>query len=67
MFRRLRAAGEPIRPRMLRMTGPGEAETLAGLLTRVAGALAAEAVPVGGPDTSHSSGDEPCTTASRRY
>ena len=67
MFRRLRTAGEPVRARMLRTLGPGEAETLAGLLTRVAGALATEAVPVGGPDAFHSSGDETCTTASRRY
>ena len=57
-FRQLWAAGEPIRARMLGTLQPGEAETLVGLLTRVAEALAAEAVPVGGPGSSHSSGDE---------
>ena len=43
---------------MLGTLEPGEAETLVGLLTRVAEALAAGAVPVGGPEFSHSSGDE---------
>jgi DNA-binding MarR family transcriptional regulator len=57
-FRKLWAVGEPIRERMLGALGPGEAETLVGLLTRVAEALAAEAVPVGGPESSHSFGDE---------
>ena len=57
-FRQLWEAGEPIRAQMVGALRPGEAETLVGLLTRVAGALAAEAVPVGGPGSSHSSGDE---------
>lgn len=51
-------AGEPIRAAMLGALGPGEAELLVGLLTRVAEALASEAVPVGGPVFTHSSGDE---------
>ena len=58
-FRRLWAAGEPIRARMLGALEPGEAETLVGLLARVAGALAPEAVPVGGPASSHPPEDEP--------
>ena len=57
-FQRLWAVGEPIRVRMLGALEPGEAETLVGLLTRVAAALAVAAVPVGGPTSSHSSGDE---------
>jgi DNA-binding MarR family transcriptional regulator len=57
-FRRLWTAGEPIRARMLGALGPGEAETLVGLLTRVAAALAVDVDPVGAPTTSHSSGDE---------
>jgi DNA-binding MarR family transcriptional regulator len=57
-FGKLWAAGEPIRAGMLGALRPGEAETLVGLLSRVAQALAAEAVPVGGQGSSHSSGDE---------
>ena len=57
-YGKLWAAGEPIRAGMLGALGTGEAEVLVGLLTRVADALAAEAVPVGGPGSSHSSGDE---------
>jgi DNA-binding MarR family transcriptional regulator len=57
-YRRLWTAGESIRARMLGALQPGEAETLVRLLTRVAEALAAEAVPVDGPGISHSSGDE---------
>jgi DNA-binding MarR family transcriptional regulator len=57
-FGKLWAAGEPIRAGMFGALGPGEAETLVGLLTRVAEALAADAVPVGGLGSSHSSGDE---------
>src|SRR5688572_17043829 len=48
-FGKLWAAGEPIRAGMLGALGPGEAATLVGLLSRVAEALAAEAVTVGGP------------------
>jgi hypothetical protein len=44
---------------MHRTLGPGEAETLVGPLTWVAKALVAEAVPIGGPRTSQSSGDQP--------
>jgi DNA-binding MarR family transcriptional regulator len=56
---KLWAAGEPIRAGMHAVLRPGEAETLVGLLTRVAGALAPEAVPPGGPDSSFSSsGDD---------
>jgi DNA-binding MarR family transcriptional regulator len=57
-FGKLWAAGEPIRAGILGALRPGEAETLVGLLSRVAEALAAEAVPVGGLRSSHSSGDE---------
>jgi DNA-binding MarR family transcriptional regulator len=57
-FGKLWAVGEPIRARMLGTLEPGEAESLVGLLTRVAGVLTAEAVAVGGPGSSHSSGDE---------
>ena len=58
-FRRLWAAGEPIRAQMLGALRPGEAETLVRLLGRVAEALNAECVPVGGPTSSHSPEDEP--------
>jgi DNA-binding MarR family transcriptional regulator len=57
-YQRLWDAGEPIRAGMLGALQPGEAEALVGLLTRVAGVLAAEAAPVGGPGSSLSSGDE---------
>jgi DNA-binding MarR family transcriptional regulator len=53
------AAGEPVRAGLLAALDPGEAETLVGLLTRAAGALAADAVPAGGPGSSHPSGDQP--------
>jgi hypothetical protein len=43
---------------MLGALRSGEAETLVRLLKQVAEALAVKAVPVGGPDSSHSSGDE---------
>lgn len=52
------AAGEPIRAGMLKALTPDEADTLVGLLTRVAGALAAEAAPAGGPGSSHPSEDD---------
>jgi DNA-binding MarR family transcriptional regulator len=58
-FRQLWTAGEPIRAQMLGALAPGEAETLVRLLTRVAEALNAESVPVGGPTSSHSPEDEP--------
>ena len=58
VFGKLWAVGEPIRAGMLGALRPGEAEMLVGLLTRVAEALAAEPVPVGGPGSTHSSGDE---------
>jgi DNA-binding MarR family transcriptional regulator len=58
-FRRLWTAGEPIRARMLGALQPGEAEALVRLLGRVAEALNAECVPVGGSTSSHSPGDEP--------
>ena len=57
-FGKLWAAGDPIRAGMVGALGPCEAETLVGLLTRVAEALAADAVAVGGPGSSHSSRDE---------
>ena len=52
-FRRLWAAGEPIRARMLGALRPGEAETLVGLLTQVAEVLNAEYVAIGGSASSH--------------
>ena len=52
-LKRLWAAGEPIRVQMLGALGPDEAETLVGLLSRVAGALNPDSVPVGGSTSSH--------------
>src|SRR5881398_1161515 len=49
VFRQLWVAGDPIRARLLGALEPGEAETLVRLLARVATALNAESVPVGGP------------------
>src|SRR5262245_46775871 len=46
-FRRLWAAGEPIRAQMLGALRPGEAETLVRLLGHVAEALNTESTPVG--------------------
>ncbi|MBA4067623.1 MAG: MarR family transcriptional regulator [Isosphaera sp.] len=46
-YRRLWAAGKPVRAGIVGALRPGEEETLVGLLTRVAAALAAEAVPAG--------------------
>ena len=57
-YRRLWAAGRPVRAGMVAALGPGEADTLAQLLTRVAAGLAAEAVTAGGPGPSHLSGNE---------
>jgi DNA-binding MarR family transcriptional regulator len=59
VFRRLWTAGEPIRARMLGALRPGEAETLVRLLARVAEALSAEPITVGGSTSSDSPGDEP--------
>jgi len=47
VYRRLWTAGEPVRAQMLGALQPGEAETLARLLERVAEALNAECVPAG--------------------
>jgi DNA-binding MarR family transcriptional regulator len=58
VFRRLWAAGEPVRDRMLGALTPDEADVLAGLLTRVAESLNADGVPVGGQASSHSPEDE---------
>jgi DNA-binding MarR family transcriptional regulator len=58
-YRRLWAAGESIRARMLGALRPGEAETLARLLGQIAKALNLGCVPACRPDSSHSSGDEP--------
>jgi DNA-binding MarR family transcriptional regulator len=57
-FRAAWAAGEPIRQRMLGALSPGEAETLVGLLARVAEALNADGAPGGGPASPHSPEDE---------
>ncbi|MDE3164797.1 MAG: MarR family transcriptional regulator [Acidobacteriota bacterium] len=53
-FRKLWTAGEPIRAQMFGSLRPDEADTLVGLLTRVAEALIAECVPVGGSNSVHS-------------
>lgn len=47
-FRTLWAAGEPIRAEMLEVLRPAEADTLIGLLARVAAALDSERSTVGG-------------------
>ena len=54
-FRQLWTAGEPVRARMLGSLRPDEAETLVGLLARVAEALNAECAPGGGSTSFHSS------------
>jgi DNA-binding MarR family transcriptional regulator len=54
-FRKLWAAGDPVRAKMLDALTPGEAETLLALLTRVADALAPDRVPA---TTSHSPEDD---------
>ena len=56
-FRKLWTAGEAIRERMFGSLLPDEAEALVGLLTRVAEALGAEGVPVGGSISFHSQED----------
>jgi DNA-binding MarR family transcriptional regulator len=53
VFKRLWTAGEPIRAQMLGALDPTEAETLVGLLSRVAGALDPESVGVGGSTHPH--------------
>jgi DNA-binding MarR family transcriptional regulator len=57
-FRQLWAAGEPIREQMLGALRPGEAETLVGLLARLAGALGPDSAPAGEPTSSHRRRDE---------
>ena len=52
-LQRLWTAGESIRAQMLGVLDPAEAETLVGLLSRVAGALKPELFPVGGSTSSH--------------
>ena len=58
-YRRLWKAGESIRARALSVLRPGEAETLARLLGRVAEALNPECVPITVPTSSPSRKDEP--------
>lgn len=57
-FRKLWTAGEPIRQQMIGVLSPDEADTLVGLLTRVAESLNVDGVSVGGSDSSHSPEDE---------
>ena len=57
-FRQLWRAGEPIRAQMFGSLRPDEAETLVGLLTRVAEGLNAECVHAGGSISTHIE-DEP--------
>ena len=58
-YRRLWKAGESTRARVLAALGPGEAETLARLLGRVAEALNSERVPITVSVSSPSQKDEP--------
>ena len=59
-YQRLWTAGDPIRAQLLGALRPGEAETLVGLLTRVAAALNADSAAVGESTASHSpQEDEP--------
>lgn len=58
-YERLWTAGEPVRAQMLGALRPGKAESLVRLLGRVAEALNAECVPVGGSTSSHSPWEEP--------
>lgn len=53
-FRKLWAAGDPVRAKLLDALLPGEAETFLALLTRVADALSPDGVPA----TSHSPEDD---------
>lgn len=56
-FRKLWTAGEQVRAEMFAALRPNEAETLVGLLERVAVRLSAESVPVGGSSSPHSPED----------
>jgi DNA-binding MarR family transcriptional regulator len=58
-YRRLWKAGESVRLRMLGALAPGEAETLARLLGRVAEALNPGCVQITGPNSSPSQKDKP--------
>jgi DNA-binding MarR family transcriptional regulator len=58
-FRKLWAAGEPVRAEMSAALAPDEADALVALLGRVAGALAPECMPVGGPSSPHPPEDGP--------
>ena len=57
VFRKLWAAGEPVRALMIDALLPAEAETLVKLLARVAEALNPDPTPVGGSDLSPSPED----------
>ena len=57
-FRKLWAAGDPVRAKLLDALSPDEADALLALLTRVAESLNADGVPVGGSTSSHSPEDE---------
>lgn len=57
-FRKLWTAGEAIREQIFGSLLPDEAEAFVGLLTRVAEALGAEGVAVGGSTSFHSQEDE---------
>jgi DNA-binding MarR family transcriptional regulator len=57
-FRQVWTAGEPIREQMFGALQPDEAEILVGLLTRVAEALNAECVQVGGSTSIPNEEDE---------
>jgi DNA-binding MarR family transcriptional regulator len=59
LYRRLWAAGEPVRVELLGALRSGEADTVLELLRRIAAAVGAEPAPVGGSTSSHSQGDEP--------
>jgi len=58
-FQQLWAAGEPVREQLLGALRPDEAETLVGLLARVAAALNPEWMPVGGSASWQPQEDEP--------
>lgn len=60
-FKRLWAAGDPVRARMLGVLTPDEADTLIGLLTRVTDALDPECAAV----SSTSPEGEPCVSGSQ--
>ena len=58
-YRRLWAAGEPVRARMLGALEPGEAEALVRLLGRVSESLDPGCVPAPGPTSTSPQKDEP--------